>query len=538
MAIGDNNTVPLGQAGTGAAFVLGDSQVANQFVANQARNQQLAYQNQLAREKQAMANAKLYQDNQLKLKGGLLWQNDINALAQQDLNQGSQLMANGINPYRLNYNDPAQVQKGTDFLMQREGIKAKNDQRLGLIQEAQKVQASISKNPDSYEPEDIQKFNQWQAGSLDDAIKNPIPQVRPKFQPNKDLVPLLDPITFQTSKVVGNTKIAENKLLEEPTKTNIEALISGNEAGNRWIKRETGLTPSEAKNIPSTFEANKKDLLKQYKGDPSLRERLAAQYGITGEGQALDDLLNQQAQQNTLAKQKYNGIIDQYLNVARGKANEFLKTNPDFTIRNHQIAEERLKLAKDKEARISSSGGSKTDEDVYYTNQFIDKLLLGAKGDKAGQGIGEQLGGILDGKGYSKEWSLPNSESVQTKPYHVEMFTVDGKPSGKIKITVAPKIGEDGEEKTPPRSITINANDATNERSKINSFLKEVTGGSLGVKESQIRTNQASGKINQAQPTKTVPVSKIKSLVGKSGYEGYSEKELMDYYKSQGYTIK
>lgn len=39
------------------------------------------------------------------------------------------------------------------------------------------------------------------------------------------------------------------------------------------------------------------------------------------------------------------------------------------------------------------------------------------------------------------------------------------------------------------------------------------------------------------QTTKTVPLTKIKGLVGKAGYEGYTEKELVDYYKSQGYTI-
>jgi hypothetical protein len=40
------------------------------------------------------------------------------------------------------------------------------------------------------------------------------------------------------------------------------------------------------------------------------------------------------------------------------------------------------------------------------------------------------------------------------------------------------------------------------------------------------------------KPTKNTTISAIKSLVGTKGYEGYTEKELVDYYKSQGYTIK
>jgi len=38
--------------------------------------------------------------------------------------------------------------------------------------------------------------------------------------------------------------------------------------------------------------------------------------------------------------------------------------------------------------------------------------------------------------------------------------------------------------------------------------------------------------------TKTVTGAQIKALIGKPGYEGYDEKELTDYYKSQGYTIQ
>lgn len=36
---------------------------------------------------------------------------------------------------------------------------------------------------------------------------------------------------------------------------------------------------------------------------------------------------------------------------------------------------------------------------------------------------------------------------------------------------------------------------------------------------------------------KAVSLTNIKGLVGKKGYEGYTEKELVDYYKSQGYKI-
>jgi hypothetical protein len=42
----------------------------------------------------------------------------------------------------------------------------------------------------------------------------------------------------------------------------------------------------------------------------------------------------------------------------------------------------------------------------------------------------------------------------------------------------------------------------------------------------------------QQPSAKTIPLSKIQSLVGQPGYEGYTAQELVDYYKSQGFTIK
>ncbi len=45
-------------------------------------------------------------------------------------------------------------------------------------------------------------------------------------------------------------------------------------------------------------------------------------------------------------------------------------------------------------------------------------------------------------------------------------------------------------------------------------------------------------KPTTTKPSKTVSPEIIKGLVGKKGYEGYSEKEIMDYYKSNGYEIK
>jgi hypothetical protein len=56
-----------------------------------------------------------------------------------------------------------------------------------------------------------------------------------------------------------------------------------------------------------------------------------------------------------------------------------------------------------------------------------------------------------------------------------------------------------------------------------------------------VTTSPTHGDVNSGvkqTKAKTVKRSTLKSLVGTKGYEGYSEQELLDYYKSQGYTVK
>jgi hypothetical protein len=51
-------------------------------------------------------------------------------------------------------------------------------------------------------------------------------------------------------------------------------------------------------------------------------------------------------------------------------------------------------------------------------------------------------------------------------------------------------------------------------------------------------TPAATSKPNQGAKGKSVSLSTIRSKVGTKGFEGYTEKELVDYYKSQGYNVK
>lgn len=486
------NSVPLGQAGTGSAFVLGESRAANQFVADQAKAQQMAYQAQLAKQQQAQKDAALYQKNLLKLKGGTLWQDDINRLAQQDLNEGTKLMSQGINPSSINWNDPKSVELGQAFNLKRQDILAKNDQRLGLQAHAQKTIDQIAKNPELYEPEDVKAFNEWTGGTLENAINTPPPVVRTKFDPNKELVPLYDPITFQTSKVIGNTKVQENKVLDEPTRENIETLIGQNQRANRWIERQTGLTPTIAKTIITDLPKEQKRLMDEYKGNPKKREELAKAYGITGTSAELDALINQQAQENVQKKLAYNSLIDQQLNLAKAKANEFVKTNPDYTLENQN---DKRVARNQRNIRFNERGNTTADDDVLYRQQLIEDMLGGVEGS------GEKLNAIVKAtSGYNNKglnYSFKGDILDINVPERViETEDADGKVKEKI---------------IPPRTIRIDKSNPVASRTALNTALNEIT--SEKINESKYQTGEASGKIKNSTVTKKVGGEKSKSMV-------------------------
>lgn len=115
------------------------------------------------------------------------------------------------------------------------------------------------------------------------------------------------------------------------------------------------------------------------------------------------------------------------------------------------------------------------------------------------------------------------------------------KTQGQIVFDVPAKIRYDKDgaiiETTPKHRVWIDPKEP-NSKISLNELLNEVTGEKVDI--SQLETPGGKKHIG-TQPSghgKTTSMDKINSLVGHKGYEGYTAKELADYYKSMGYTIK
>lgn len=73
---------------------------------------------------------------------------------------------------------------------------------------------------------------------------------------------------------------------------------------------------------------------------------------------------------------------------------------------------------------------------------------------------------------------------------------------------------------------------------KVNAYFPGLTREKILGAIEEGRANLQRARSSATSSPKSATRDQIKSLVGTKGYEGYSEQELIDYYKSQGYTIQ
>lgn len=127
-------------------------------------------------------------------------------------------------------------------------------------------------------------------------------------------------------------------------------------------------------------------------------------------------------------------------------------------------------------------------------------------------------GALVDGEPQEKEIVISGTPS----------YFIQKRGDATPKLIIVDKDGE-------KRELTYTPEVANNIKNEYGFNFYDIKGGSIpkNVNLSDFTKNKKSNN-----SLKFVTKSQISSLVGKKGFEGYSEKELMDYYKSQGYEIK
>lgn len=117
MANGYRNTVPLGQVGTGAAYVLGPNMALQQWMGNVQQEQGMRLQ---AEQRNADINRRNFDAFNQRMAGlqtqSRMYRDDLNELLAGIVNEGAQMMAQGENPFSPDYNNPESIQRSQNFL--------------------------------------------------------------------------------------------------------------------------------------------------------------------------------------------------------------------------------------------------------------------------------------------------------------------------------------------------------------------------------------------------------------------------------------
>lgn len=475
------NTVPLGRSGTGGAFVLGESQAANNLLNTLEYNQQIAQQQEQLKQQQAQQLAANWQKNQLKVDGGLYWQPEFNKRFQSHLEKGIQLRQMGIDPFNYNANDPNQTAIAQDYLLERQGILSDVDTRKALEANVGKQFGLVKGNPSKYYASDIANLNKYVETPFAEASKMQVPTLTERFDPNT-LLKTITPAQVGSEIVVGNKKIKSVKALPQETRTAIVSAYTNSPATQRWVDELTGgqgFTIPVLERIPNTKEAIERDLKAQYDGNPALRTQLAAQGIIGKDSDAFKKYVNSESERLYTAKSKWNNQIQSDLNQVLPKVKQMESILPDYSAEDQAMQRERLNLARQANARAAANagGGGKADDAVLDRQAWIDEMLTGVPNS------GERLKAVMQGRGYDGDLRINldgNKINLVVPPKTTEK--VSTKANGVVSTTI---------NTIPGKTVSIDKN-AQGARYKFNEILNELTGETIKV--SKFATGEPSGK--------------------------------------------
>lgn len=167
--------------------------------------------------------------------------------------------------------------------------------------------------------------------------------------------------------------------------------------------------------------------------------------------------------------------------------------------------------------RTSGSGGSGLSKDKVFVEQKTDNPnALTVKASTSNDLVARRfMAKIKDDSGV-----------VQTVEKMGVPYEFEPQKDGSVKVSYTFK-GEDGDEFTT----------ATLSKGDVLDMLPEGQSPTSRRKFLEVYDKVVKPKAEKSKK-KIAKISDIKSKVGKKGFEGYTEKELVDYYKSQGYTIE
>lgn len=547
---GWNNTVPQGVMGTGNAQVFDVNPVAGQFgsqLQNLRRQQEI----------RAQQHARAWRENQLETSAGRLWATDMAGIEKSFIDRGIELQQKGVDPYGSS-KEAMEYQRDKRYVEAKQGFRKSTEER---VNEMLKL---VNTNPDKYSPEKIREINEYISNTkLDDAFEKNIapPQLEERFDVNDHLKTIKAIVKEDkyTDKEKGLT--IEERAVDEPATQNIIlGALTRDPRGAKYAQELTsGFDVPTVREFAPTYKDNVKLVSDYIKGDPQERKRLAAQ-GILPGTPMMEEYVSDLAQTHTEARKKFDSGMKDLVSASTSGLTLGRKEDPFKEDLSRERLDEQKRHNRVMENRPTGGSGdgekeyeAPSDVPLHYgtggkavtTGRGVVKIHIPEKNFVGATAIDLHNGQPTDITESSNDYEVVSvgNYPILTKDITIQKKNKDGKVISSKTLKKGSLVQDSYAEKYPqniqeePR-IHVQEKVGT---SGVRNRLVDYSYMPKGLTKAQ---NEALGQFKPAAQSKTTggkksaTVSQIKALVGKKGYEGYTEKELIEHYKSHGYDIK
>ncbi len=371
------NSVPLGQSGTGSAFVLGRSQAADRLLQTIDYNNQVKQINAVKAQKELEQRQAELARSQIKFQAGNYWDNDLKKKYQEDFNTGVSMYQKGFSPERYDPNNQEQVKTVEDFKLNRAQLESDMALRTKAETDLKKQFLEYKQNPELYYESDYQKLLDAPNRSFDEIKKYGVPVLEKKINP-LEAIKGVEASQREDGYTVGNKKYNTVTGLREGTRKSIVMTLKNTPGAEKYINDVTGnlgYSINNLESLPNTLEEIKEQIIKDYDGTPPLREALAGtdtEYGsITSKKDPnFTSMVEKVANKAYAAKQEYEGFIKGLTNLKLAGVKEKKVVSNDFSAEDQALQRRYVDIA---EAKLAKGDSKDDSEDEEYDN-FIKSI--------------------------------------------------------------------------------------------------------------------------------------------------------------------
>lgn len=518
-----NNTVPRGQAGTGAAYLLGGSRALEGWINQDQQNRKVRAYNDQQQSEYNQQVGQSYANNRLSAPVGQLWNAELQGKIAELNDVGAKYLAQGFDVYNPNFRDPKQVEAYNNFQRDRSVIQNMITAQKEFQKDFDEQDKEYRKDPYAYTQESNDARLGFEQGtSLYNAVTQgkKLPSLERVFDYNKNIREQLPKMETTSERLEGDNRVTETVPDMARIVPFANSIISSG-PNRAWAEKQIGgsldglLKTTDESEIRKQIDAELKspsgqDIMVELRNNGKVPA-----YGTPQYEKFLDDAVKEQLK----AEKAYDKIVSDIVQDSIAKVNPSYKKIPDFSIEDQKMQRRAMQLREQSAmrdaVRFNERNAKDTPEDnVTYRQQWVDDMWNGVAGS------GERLKAIVSG---SEDYDKP-------------LGIVENGNS--LTLTIPQKISDATNGKTTRRTVTINrANPADVE--KLNTIINELTGER--VNSSRLNTPGGKGKVSNQLQGKQAPYKntiKKSDIAAKASAAGYSISEYEKLLKQRGVKIQ